>query len=220
LALLATSPPALAAESSAVPVVGECHEITYAQAAEVSDSSAPVDCSAKHTLMTIQVGTIPESVWSKGSKQRFEYAEGICRDAHEAYFGLSPKILALSMFNYYFYFLPNATEAAAGERFVRCDVARVAGSKLYPLAADPRFTELTKQVARCMTARYRFTACTGAHRFYPYAAVTLPRRPAAGREARVVGRRCQAATGRRAPAVSWPGGNWTDDNIGVCYRLD
>jgi hypothetical protein len=220
LAPLATSPSVLAAESLAPPVVGECHDITYAQAAESSDSSASVDCATRHTTMTIHVGSIPESVWSKGSKQRFEYADKICRDAHEAYFGLSPKILAPSMFGYHLYFLPHATEAAAGERFVRCDVARMAGPKLYPLAADPRFTKLTKQAAKCMTARYQFTACTSPHRFYPYAAVTLPRRPPEGREAVVVGRRCQAATGRRAPAVSWPGGNWTDDNLGVCYRFD
>lgn len=71
-----------------------------------------------------------------------------------------------------------------------------------------------------MNKRYYFTTCTGAHTYYPVAAVTLPRRPAQGQEARVVGRRCLASTGKQVPAVSWPSGSWGKGALGVCYRRD
>ena len=61
---------------------------------------------------------IPESVWQRGERKRDAYAEGICDSAHDAYFGLSPKVLEQTLFGSYFHFLPSKAEAAAGERFV------------------------------------------------------------------------------------------------------
>ncbi len=210
-----------AAESQAAPVVGECHDRTFAQAAKASDSSAPVDCTTRHTLMTIAVGTIPETVWDKGREKRIAYASSICTDARDAYFPVGRRALATTLYASAFYFFPDAGQVAAGERFVRCDVAKRAGSKLFPLPADPRFTKVTKQQERCMTARFDFTPCTSAHRYRPTSTVALPRRrPAPGAEGRVVARRCLRSTGRPVPAVSWPGGSWRHDNLGVCYRRD
>lgn len=208
------------AARQAVPVVGECHDLTYNELAKPSDTAAPVDCAASHTTMTVHVGTIPQKVWRKGVKARFAYGARLCDDPVEAYFGVSPKLLEQTVYSSYFYFVPSKAEAKAGARFVRCDLAARAGTKVFPIPADPRFTELTPEVAKCMNKRYYFTTCTGAHTYYPVAAVTLPRRPAEGREARVVGRRCVASTGQQVPAVSWPSGDWTGSALGVCYRRD
>ena len=116
--------------------------------------------------------------------------------------------------------MPSTAEAKAGARYIRCDVAASAGTKVFPIPADPRFTELTPAVAKCMNKRFNFTTCTGAHTYYPFAAVTLPRRPAAGPAARGVGRRWPAAPRRRVGAVGWPAGPWGKGSLGVCYRRD
>lgn len=204
----------------AAPLVGECHDLTYDQLAKPSDTRAPVDCAATHTTLTVHVGTIPEKVWRKGKVAHYAYGVRVCRDAWEAYFGVSRKLLVQTLFSSYFYFVPSKAEAKAGARYIRCDVAARAGTKVFPIAADPRFTELTPEVAKCMNKRYYFTTCTGAHTYYPVAAVTLPRRPAEGQEARVVGRRCLASTGKQVAAVSWPAGDWSGSALGVCYRRD
>lgn len=204
----------------AAPLVGECHDLTYDQVAKQSDSRAPVDCAAAHTTLTVQVATIPDKVWSKGAKARIAYGVRVCDEAHRAYFGVSPKLLEQTLFSSFFYFLPSPAEVKAGERFVRCDVAARAGTHIYALPADPRFTDLTPAVAKCMDKRYYFTRCSGPHTYYPIAAVTLPRRPAKGLEARAVGRRCQASIGQQVPGVSWPSGDWGRGSFGVCYRRD
>lgn len=204
----------------AAPLVGECHNLTYEQLAEPADTRPAVDCATTHTTLTVHVGTIPDKVWRKGKKARLAYGARICDDPHEAYFGVNPKLLVQSLYSSYFYFVPSKAEAKAGARYVRCDVAARAGSKVFPIAADPRFTELTPAVAKCMNKRYLFTRCTTAHTYYPFAAVSLPRRPAEGREAAVVGRRCAASTGQRVPAVSWPSGPWKGQALGVCYFRD
>lgn len=220
---LAGSPAVSATVESAgraAPLVGECHNLTFKQLAKPSDTAAPVDCAATHTTLTIHVGTIPKKVWRKGVRARFVYGARVCVKAHEAYFAVSPKLLVQTVYSSPFYFVPSKAEARAGERYVRCDAAARAGSKVYPIPADPRFTEVTSDNAKCMTRRFNFTPCAAPHTYYPVAAVTLPRRPAAGREAAVVGRRCQASLGKRVPAVSWPAGNWREANLGVCYRRD
>lgn len=215
------SSPAAQGAAASAPVVGECHDLTFAELAPMSDSSAPVDCATTHTALTIQVTTIPDSVWDQGKTKRISYAVRVCQKARYAYFGLSPKVLERTLFASSIFFFPDRAQVAAGERFVRCDVVKHSSSKVYPLAADPRFSKITKDVAACMSARFKITACTAPHRFYPTAAVGLPvPRPRSGQETIAVARRCVAVTGRRPAAVSWPGGRWTAKSLGVCYRRD
>ena len=88
--------------------------------------------------MTIRVTTVPESVWDRRAEERRLYVDRACFEARDDYFEVDRDDVERTLFRQPVIFWPTAAEITAGECFVGCDVAKIAGSKMYSLPADPR----------------------------------------------------------------------------------
>ena len=93
---------------------GECHDLGYSQVLGKSDSSAPVDCSTKHTTMTIRVTTVPESVWDRRAEERRLYVDRACFEARDDYFEVDRDDVERTLFRQPVIFWPTAAEITAG----------------------------------------------------------------------------------------------------------
>jgi hypothetical protein len=156
------------------PAVGDCYDITYKQAYGHAIAERTVDCSRRHTLAVVGVGTVPDSVdlasidWDKPMPEALGRAmDKVCTPGTNRTLGTSKTARALSLYSQgYWWFTPTDAQVAAGARWFSCEVGIDDGRKLLPLP-DGQPTRLTKpvdsDVARCADTRGDFVVCSKRH---------------------------------------------------------
>lgn len=144
------SPPPSPAPARAVarpdhaPTVGACwQEPDYEVVSGWSwwEGSAPVDCTTEHNSITAAVGELPADFPAPRSDDgerrdltdiEFGVVHQICTEGIGADIGLREGTRAT-----WFWYLPSPRQWAAGERWLRCDVAVVALGPLSPTVVEP-----------------------------------------------------------------------------------
>ncbi len=132
-----------AGRSDRTPSVGECwQEPDYEVVSTWSwwQGSAPVDCAAEHNSITAVMGELPDDFpapWTEAGERRELADEELgllnrtCADGTGMEIGLRDGWRAT-----WFWYLPSPREWAAGERWLRCDVAVIALGPLSPMVVE------------------------------------------------------------------------------------
>lgn len=154
------------------PPLGMCwHEPDYEVVSAWSwwQGSAPVDCATEHNSITAAVGELPvdfAAPWSDTGDRRDltdeerRVVHGICTDGIGADVGLREGTRVT-----WFWYLPSPRQWAAGERWLRCDVAVVALGPLSPTVVEPLPADVADVVDHAWDA-YAYRLCLDT----PYAA--------------------------------------------------
>lgn len=182
------------------PLVGSCHRLTYAQAVNDSSDDAPaVPCTSAHTTQTVAAITSPTPFAGLTDDQVAQQAARLCDPAMRKAFGAAT--LREQTAYVAWDFTPNATQIAAGESWVRCDVGLVSGPALeqlphhtlrLPLATRP----ISDDIRLCLEGRF-FTTCNHRHTQRTVGAFKAPTKALPTKAAfnRYAQRRCPGATG-------------------------
>jgi hypothetical protein len=110
-------------------VVGECHRLTFAGAAQPQDSSTPVPCRGAHTSQTVKVGRIDHAggqVDVASTAVRAQVARA-CGGRLLRLVGGDRTARRLSRFEVV-WFTPSTEQAEAGASWFRCDVVGLAAA--------------------------------------------------------------------------------------------
>lgn len=152
--------------AAATPVVGSCHRLTYAQALnDTSDDAPAVPCTGRHTTQTVAVVTSSTSFTGLTTDQLAQQANTLC-DAPVRK-ALGPTLLRVQTAYTAWDFVPTSAQIAAGESWVRCDIALVNGPALQqlprhvlrrPLAKAP----ITDNIRQCLAGKV-ITTCNHRH---------------------------------------------------------
>lgn len=202
-----------AATAPAKPGVGTCHDLTYDQAYADSDPAPAVPCRRTHTLRTFLVPTVPDRIDMDDDEALEALVTRRCSPALlRVVSGGSLERRLMSAYSY-FWFTPTRAQVRAGARWVRCDLALLAGLDgitTLPRASRPQLQgrpPYDDRVARCYTGRqpggYHYvTACSRKHQYRARKVYDLggPKgRAYPGRQGfeRIGERRCAPVTGRR-----------------------
>ncbi|GAB3793248.1 septum formation family protein [Nocardioides ungokensis] len=207
------------------PTVGECRTTDLAGAYKPSDTSAPTDCAAPHTLRVIAVGHLPDGVaWSKEAAVE-KAAAKICQPAENEALGRSYPVRDMSAYAY-FWFQPTKDQRSHGARWIRCDLGLWGGAKILPLPTDetPALQQppLPDKVARCLTPRTLSpTTCARKHAFRATGTFTVKSStfPGSNKLNTAAARKCAARVS--SDRYHWtyrlqPGWN-AGDHVVVCY---
>jgi hypothetical protein len=209
------------ASAAVTPKVGQCHQLTRAQAWAVSDTKKPVPCSARHNLQTIAVVTSPTSLAGLSADEQAEIASRLCQPKWTRMLGRTATVREQTAYGLFF-FSPTAAQAAAGARRIRCDLGLVAVSRLSPLPkkrlSRPIIgSHIDDAERRCMTARWWVTPCSHKHAHRSIAAFVVRT------SAYPTGEQLVAAANRKCPKTwdnvmppserGWEHGN----HVAVCY---
>jgi len=207
------------------PTVGECRTTNLADASKPSDTSAPTDCAATHTLRVIAVGHLPDDVaWSQAAAVE-KVAAKICQPAENEALGRSYAVRDMSAYSY-FWFEPTKGQRSHGARWIRCDLGLWGGAKILPLPTDetPALEQppLPEKVARCLTPRsFSPTTCARKHAFRATGVFTMKSStfPGTAKLNAAAARRCPSRVSSDAYRWSYrlkPG--WSaGDHLVVCY---
>jgi hypothetical protein len=208
------------ASAATTPGVGQCHQLSWRQAAAYSDTKAPVGCSKRHNLETLAVVTSPTSLAGLSDDQ-LRQAESAC---FHPYWKAMGKLTKLRQTSYsLFTFVPTAAQREAGERWIRCDVALVKGGNR--MASLPRH-RLGKPVVRalndtvrlCLTGKHRWmTTCDTPHSYRSTKAFSMAQTtyPTDDQAVKAAWRRCSGTT----DYATWPSEEQWDvgNHVIVCY---
>jgi hypothetical protein len=182
-----TSPPATAAPAPAGPPRNACYALDYAEAAGATSKAEPVPCAARHTTVTIQVGTIRPVqdghllAIDSDSVQRQIAAR--CRTRFAAYVGGTEETRRLSRLAVV-WFSPSLAESDRGAQWFRCDLVALAGHD--QLAALPRSArgvlaapDALDRFGTCGTAspaapRFARVICSSRHTWRARTTIDLP----------------------------------------------
>lgn len=153
------------------PIVGDCWDYDYADAAGGVSSDQPVDCTSEHTGYTFRAGTVSE-------RSELATKESACLRDHAAELGLKNTEVGALLIGVVFW-APTSPEWAAGARWFRCDVASIGQSSLYPLPADIADLmdgdKLARGFAACLVeGRSALVPCTDPHDAQWSGSVTSP----------------------------------------------
>lgn len=166
--LLSVSP--AQAVDTTPPAVGNCHHLTIEEARATSDPDPAVDCSTRHTSVTIRVIHFDEKIWRDTARvQRKTFKK--CGRALHAYFEYRGKEVALSSYGIYSFF-PSREQRDAGAMWTRCDLALIRPKSVprLPTNGDPVLGSLplSDEIAKCRKGRrqdYHPTTCNTRHQF-------------------------------------------------------
>src|SRR5688500_19038683 len=128
-----TQTPTVPPDPGPRPEVGECHDLSFGQAAAVVDRSHPVPCRRRHTAETYFVGRL-ELETASGHTRRADsraaqrQARTSCTSRLARHLGLAPRELRLRMAQAV-WFTPSPQRAEAGADWFRCDVVAVAAPR-------------------------------------------------------------------------------------------
>ena len=159
--LLAAPAQALTAEADATardttyaaPAVGSCHAYTFRQATKRSETSAPVDCAASHTGLTLAVTTVRSLKSDRAVARAAQKCDRTVR-------GTVGSLLPSTAFSTRF-FLPSKAEAKQGARWLRCDIVLLGGrATLAPLPVDYLASPPTDATALCAVTQKKVTTAT------------------------------------------------------------
>jgi hypothetical protein len=183
-----TGPPPSAAAPPAPPPRHACYDLGFDEAVKPTSSAAPVPCSAAHTAVTIQVGTIRPVVdghlLAVDSDTVQQQVARRCRARLASHLGGDAETLRLSRLTAV-WFSPTLAESDRGALWFRCDLVALAGHDR--LARLPRQTRgllgsdgVLDRVGTCGTASpssSRFTRVIGSarHSWRARATIALPR---------------------------------------------
>lgn len=153
------------------PAVGSCHDLTFDEALSSSDPDPAIECSTRHTSLTLQVvdyeappdwrewDKISRRLWvpcNKALIERVGYADWVQKSAYRVTF-----------------FRPTKAQRDAGAAWVRCDAVVLAGP--HSLGKVPgRHMGMgglgpMDQVAKCRRGKrddYAMVICTRPHEFF------------------------------------------------------
>lgn len=152
------------------PGVGECRDLTQADAMKASDTTPPIACADPHTVRVIAVPQLPADVsWDDSDKKLGAAAIRLCGPAANEALGRTYKVRARSAYSWV-WFTPTKAQREHGARWIRCDLALVGGTRLVRLPTDktPALPSgrLPDKVARCLTpTTFVSTTCARKHAF-------------------------------------------------------
>jgi hypothetical protein len=221
LSVLLGLPSPSQAAAPATPRVGQCHQLTTAQAWAAADPKRPVSCSKRHDLQTVAVVTASTSLAGMTADEVSSLGGKLCGPKQDRALGRNARVRELTAYSEYF-FSPTQAQIDAGARWFRCDITLVAGTHLASLPKK----RLSKPIIgsriddgerRCLTGRFLVTTCTQRHVYRSLTAFRV-RTTAYPTSDQVV-----AAADRRCPKgwnqVVWPSTRaWAHGHhFAVCY---
>jgi Septum formation len=183
----ASSAPPVAAAPPAAPPEHACYALTLAQAVEPTTSAGPVPCSATHTTVTIQVGTIRPvldgHLLAVDSDTVQKQIARRCQGRLAPYVGGDEQTRRLSRFTVV-WFSPTLADSDRGALWFRCDLVALAGhDQLAPLPGRARHVlasaDALDRFGTCGTAapsarRFQRVICSGPHTWRARTKVDLP----------------------------------------------
>ena len=209
------------ASAAGVPKVGQCHQLTTRQVEAVSDAKRPVSCSKRHNLQTIAVVTSPTSLAGLTEEEQTELGSRLCGRKQAKALGRTATVRQQTAYAGFF-FAPTEAQAAAGARWIRCDIGMVAGPRLVSLP-EKRLSRpiigshIDDAERRCLTSTWYVTPCSHQHRYRSIAAfvVRTSAYPTGHQLGRAAHRRCPKAWDYVVPPseLGWKVGN----HVAVCY---
>lgn len=208
------------------PTVGTCYNYGWTAYNAMSQTGKKVACSSAHTAKTIALGTLlsgttrtEESIYRSAS---LEHISKTCIRALRNKLGSTYAKRNQSAYNTAF-FVPNAEQFRAGQRWFRCDVVILGKGSLKNLPTNrAKFLEglpLTQRTRGCLSSELAGPySCLSSHTYKPISAfkkagTTYPT-PDSFR--RAVSNNCPARTRAYDPPGRW---EWqTGDHWVVCYE--
>jgi hypothetical protein len=180
--------PSSAAAAPVAPRRHACYDLDFADAVKPTNAASPVPCSAAHTTVTIQVGTIRPVVdghlLAVDSDTVQRQVAQRCRAKLAGYLGGDPETQRLSRLTAV-WFSPSLAESDRGALWFRCDLVALAGhDRLAPLPRRTRGLLGTDGVldrfGTCGTAspsssRFARVICSARHSWRARATLPLPR---------------------------------------------
>lgn len=213
------------------PAVGQCRDLTLAQASAASNTSDPSGCKSAHNDRVIAVKNLPKGVsWGQlnTAGKVNTMAVRLCYPAYRAALGQSDQVRDRTAYSY-LYFVPTAKQRSSGARWLRCDLTLRKAASLGNLPTDrkPALTskKVPKAVARCLAGKALVTTtCSSPHSYRAAAAVKIDIKKYPGRSKMIkIGRsRCPALITTDADfRFTWSGKtvwNVARDHTLVCYN--
>ena len=193
-ALVVTTGPSAAEPTT--PQVGECHDLTWKQALQPSDTAAAVPCDQEHTTQTVAIKHYDNPKWNDVG-WLIRKASPACLRGATAAVG-SSKIMSMSAYEFFF-FVPTKAEREEGADWLRCDLGIEARKQLIqlPETLKPRRLPLANRYLKCINRRNDYVPCSQPHRFRAKASVTLAGSyPSKARAAKAAGK-CRPKVGAR-----------------------
>lgn len=239
----ATTPAASTSPSATptpAPVVGSCRALSFAQAAQPQDSSAPVPCRQLHSAETVRVGNLSTltngdtNVTSAAVRDKVSQA---CSDRLLRFVGGTQEARRLSRFEVVS-FTPTAEQVKAGATWFRCDVVGLAAAnQLIPLRSSVKGAldqpSGLDRFGTCGTTApgkpgFQRVVCRRQHSWRAVATVDLPQTarylgPAASAQADASCKQVAAARSNGALKYTWsfewpPRADWaTGQRYGYCW---
>jgi hypothetical protein len=195
-----SSSPSSPAAPAAAPPRHACYDLDFEEAVKPTNAAQPVPCSAAHTAVTIQVGTIRPVVdghlLAVDSDTVQQQVARRCRARLADHLGGDPDTVRLSRLTVV-WFTPSLAESDSGALWFRCDLVALAGHD--GLARLPRRTRglldtdgVLDRFGTCGTAspssaRFTRVICSARHSWRARATIALPR------DARYLGKAAGAA---------------------------
>jgi hypothetical protein len=147
------------------PAVGDCFDITLAQAMKDSLAKDPVRCAEDHTAVVTTVDELPSRLdWNSSQATIGRVVGKACNAAFDERFHYDTLRFYRSQYQTWA-FLPTTAQRDAGARWFDCMVSVRDDRGLIDLPRSlPKLTaKLPDVVARCVTAKYKYTNCADAH---------------------------------------------------------
>jgi hypothetical protein len=179
--------PTTAAPAPVAPPRHACYDLDFAEAGKATSDVAPVPCTARHTAVTIQVGTIRPvldgHLLAVDSDSVQRQIASRCRARFAAHVGGTEETRRLSRLTVV-WFSPSLAESDRGALWFRCDLIALAGHD--QLAALPGSTrdalaapDALDRYGTCGTAspaapRFVRVICSTRHSWRARATIDLP----------------------------------------------
>ena len=225
--LLATTTSADAG-TLAKPVVGECRNLTAAEAAARTNTTLPTGCRKAHDDRVIGVPDLPQGVvWTDLSDtQIVKQGIKLCTPAFRRALGQNDNVRDRSAYDFVF-FQPTADEIAVGATWIRCDLILRHAGALGDLPTDQKPAlsglPLSNKVARCLKGtNHLTTTCSSSHSYRATGSFSVRSASFPGRKALIrAGRaKCPSRVNSRSFLFTWkPKLVWNliHDRTVVCY---
>jgi hypothetical protein len=223
------------------PIVGACRTLTFAAAAAPSDSTATVPCTAKHTAVTVAVGTLVSKARLKtldiNSASVQQTLAVNCPKAVQAYAGGRGRIFDLSQIQA-LPFVPTPAQIAKGANWYRCDLVVLAAPNTLAVVTGTLRNVLAAARAldrwgTCGTAApsvrtFKRVLCSQRHTWRAVALINIPKssRYLAKRTSQAASLACRKVAAKEARGASkytwsfeWPNQQqWqAGQRFGLCW---
>jgi hypothetical protein len=153
------------------PKVGDCHDLTWKTSYGMSDTRRPVSCRSRHTLQTVGVPTLHVALAGLSDDDLNALAIETCEPVWVKAMGRGVVERSVTAYKEYL-FVPTARQIADGARWVRCDIALLAGKFLLQLPRHRLSRPILSKrqddtTLRCLTGKHLPTPCAQHHAYRP-----------------------------------------------------